>query len=298
MNILFNIAKGIGAPLKIDNATLEGNFGHFARLLVDVDLSKDLPESLMIEREGHKFFIHIDYENLPAFCKNCLAVGHALANCRRNPIVRRPDVPSKNQKEVNDKAQQKKLVYKEKQTSASEMTSSVPLEKDQPVLPTPMRSDTSLVIHDNPIAEFNSGKTTTMEMTNVSDLETNNFQQTQVDLHKTNDLAENSSTQHMPQNNDKADSLAIPVSSSMNNDTGLNLCVDISGNFAKDSVISNIKSNSTVINDMHLVTSNSWADLADEEETASKIPKRVAKKSMKNIPAGRPRRGHASNPSL
>ena len=114
LKILFSIAKRVGALLKIDNAMLEGNFGHFARLLIDVDLSKELLESLMIEREGHKFFIHIEYENLPTFCIICLAVGHSLANCRRNPTARKTDASSKNQKAANEKAQPKKLVYKEK----------------------------------------------------------------------------------------------------------------------------------------------------------------------------------------
>ena len=46
-----NIARGVEAPLKIDKAILEGNFGKYARILIDVDLSKDIPDSLMIERE-------------------------------------------------------------------------------------------------------------------------------------------------------------------------------------------------------------------------------------------------------
>ena len=62
-----NVARGIRAPLKIDNVTLEGNFGHFARVQVDVDLSKELPES----KEKDKFFTHVEYRNILLFCKHC-----------------------------------------------------------------------------------------------------------------------------------------------------------------------------------------------------------------------------------
>ena len=42
--ILMNIAHGIEAPLKNDKATMEGKFGHFTRILIDVDLSNDIPD--------------------------------------------------------------------------------------------------------------------------------------------------------------------------------------------------------------------------------------------------------------
>ena len=83
-----NIARSIGAPLKIDKNTLEGNFDHCARILIDVDLSTEIPASLMIEREGHKFFINLIYEKLTEFYRNCLAVGHAFSNCKKNHMAK------------------------------------------------------------------------------------------------------------------------------------------------------------------------------------------------------------------
>ena len=58
-SILKNIARGVGVPLKIDHNTIEGKFGHYARILVDIDLSKELTDSLMIEKLGHKFFFYL-----------------------------------------------------------------------------------------------------------------------------------------------------------------------------------------------------------------------------------------------
>ncbi|KAF3455807.1 hypothetical protein FNV43_RR00449 [Rhamnella rubrinervis] len=40
--ILFDLARSIEVPLRIDNATLSSNFGHFARVLIDVDLAGHL----------------------------------------------------------------------------------------------------------------------------------------------------------------------------------------------------------------------------------------------------------------
>ena len=55
--ILMSITKGIGSLLKIDRATLDGDFVHFARILIDVDLSKNLQESIILERDGNNFLL-------------------------------------------------------------------------------------------------------------------------------------------------------------------------------------------------------------------------------------------------
>ena len=99
-NILLNVARGIGIPLKIDQNTLDGNFGHFARILIKVDLSKELLESIMIERQGHKlvfflfffyFFIYLYRVRKFARILQKLPVRHSLANCKKNSINRNSD---------------------------------------------------------------------------------------------------------------------------------------------------------------------------------------------------------------
>ncbi|KAL6182114.1 hypothetical protein ACLB2K_043537 [Fragaria x ananassa] len=44
------IARGVGTPLQIDKATRERQFGYYARILVNIELSHDLPTSLMVEK--------------------------------------------------------------------------------------------------------------------------------------------------------------------------------------------------------------------------------------------------------
>ena len=92
-------------PLKIDQATLDGEFGHYARILIDVDLLKVLPINLLIERNGHSFFVDIEYGKLPEFCGHCHSVGHSVVNCRKQKAqssrVNADEGKKQKEKEVN-----------------------------------------------------------------------------------------------------------------------------------------------------------------------------------------------------
>ena len=69
--------------LKINQASLDSEFGHYACILIDVDLSKHLrPSNLLIERNKHSLFVEIDIESLPKFWPHCLSV----VNCRKDKI--------------------------------------------------------------------------------------------------------------------------------------------------------------------------------------------------------------------
>lgn len=59
---------------------MSGDYEHYARMLVDIDLSKPPPDSLQLNNDGYKFYIYFEYENLPAFCTVCSLVGHTFAN--------------------------------------------------------------------------------------------------------------------------------------------------------------------------------------------------------------------------
>ncbi|KAK0605024.1 hypothetical protein LWI29_021929 [Acer saccharum] len=83
--IISDLARGIGVPLRLDRATVEGDFGHFTRVLVDIDVSTVPPSSLLLERDdSHSSFISVEYENLPAFCSTCSSIGHFPNVCRWN----------------------------------------------------------------------------------------------------------------------------------------------------------------------------------------------------------------------
>ena len=60
-----------------------GNYGHYARVLVDVDFTKTFPENLLVERVGKSFFIDVVYENLSLFYTICSNIGHTSHDCRK-----------------------------------------------------------------------------------------------------------------------------------------------------------------------------------------------------------------------
>ncbi|XP_019435165.1 PREDICTED: uncharacterized protein LOC109341678 [Lupinus angustifolius] len=81
--ILFSIAGGLGTPISLDEATTSRSFGHFSRILVDIDLKGSLPNQILVEREGFAFFVYIEYEKLPEFCSGCQSIGHLISQYRR-----------------------------------------------------------------------------------------------------------------------------------------------------------------------------------------------------------------------
>lgn len=81
-SILFGIVRQIGVPLCIDNMTLSGDLGQFARVLVDLDLSKLLQHTLTLDYEASLVPINIVHERLPGFCHSCKVIGHTIVDCR------------------------------------------------------------------------------------------------------------------------------------------------------------------------------------------------------------------------
>ncbi|XP_058773455.1 uncharacterized protein LOC131647592 [Vicia villosa] len=80
--ILFAIARSIGSPICTDAVTnkamIDRTFGHFVRVLVDLDLSQELRYKVLVERKGFAFFVDLDYENMPDFCNSDKIVGHRV----------------------------------------------------------------------------------------------------------------------------------------------------------------------------------------------------------------------------
>jgi len=80
---LYEIAGVVVTPLLIDNVTRNRLYGHYARILVDLDLSKKIFYEVLVEREGFAFPIAIEYEGLPEFCTHCHGIGHNINLCRQ-----------------------------------------------------------------------------------------------------------------------------------------------------------------------------------------------------------------------
>ncbi|GAU43510.1 hypothetical protein TSUD_399030 [Trifolium subterraneum] len=84
--ILFAIASSVRTPICTDvivaKPMFDRTFVHFARVLVDLDLSQTLSYRVLVERKGFAFYVEMEYENLPPFCTHCNMVGHYLNSCK------------------------------------------------------------------------------------------------------------------------------------------------------------------------------------------------------------------------
>nr|ABE93038.1 N-6 Adenine-specific DNA methylase [Medicago truncatula] len=79
---LREISSAVGTPLLIDNATSKRLYGHYTRILVDMDCSKKLYYEILVEREGSSFPVEVVYEWMPDYCTHCQSLGHLVTNCR------------------------------------------------------------------------------------------------------------------------------------------------------------------------------------------------------------------------
>ncbi|XP_024164501.1 uncharacterized protein LOC112171573 [Rosa chinensis] len=99
---LFEIASGVGTPLKLDPRTKNCTIGLYARILVDVDFSQPPPDKLRITRaNGEVVVIGVEFESVPVICSKCGIVGHAATSCRAMVNVEAdPSVPNERGRSV------------------------------------------------------------------------------------------------------------------------------------------------------------------------------------------------------
>lgn len=66
------IGSAIGIPIRVDEPTLKRDRGRFARLCIEVDLSRPLKGELLVNGE----LLKLEYENLHVICFTCGCYGH------------------------------------------------------------------------------------------------------------------------------------------------------------------------------------------------------------------------------
>ncbi|CAN1149425.1 hypothetical protein LINPERHAP2_LOCUS17012 [Linum perenne] len=75
--ILRIIGDRIGKTVRLDHTTLEGSRGNFARICVEVDLSKPLLSKYRLRRPIRR----VEYEGLHTICYVCGCYGHGQGEC-------------------------------------------------------------------------------------------------------------------------------------------------------------------------------------------------------------------------
>lgn len=71
------------------------------RVLVDLDMTKELSYKILVESTGFAFFVDIEYEKLSEFCSYCTCIDHSINNCKRKEVNKNQgkDLEKKNNKD-------------------------------------------------------------------------------------------------------------------------------------------------------------------------------------------------------
>ncbi|EOA12095.1 hypothetical protein CARUB_v10016517mg, partial [Capsella rubella] len=89
-DILLGIASGLGKPIKVDVTTLNFERARFARVCVEINLSKPVKGSVMIN--GDRYYVA--YEGLSNICSGCGVYGHLVHNCPRRVLEKVVEKPT------------------------------------------------------------------------------------------------------------------------------------------------------------------------------------------------------------
>lgn len=83
---LSRISSGLRIPLYADECTTKVNRISFARVLVEMDVARDLPMKLKVEDPNGRVFEQIvQYEWVPEYCTKCMQVGHKCQDIGLRP---------------------------------------------------------------------------------------------------------------------------------------------------------------------------------------------------------------------
>ncbi|KAL2897076.1 hypothetical protein RDABS01_038859 [Bienertia sinuspersici] len=81
---LHKLGDIIGTTLKVDNVTMNKDRLSYARILVEVELDKELPDYIRFQNEkGLPVQQNIEYEWIPTFCIVCKKYGHPSDKCHK-----------------------------------------------------------------------------------------------------------------------------------------------------------------------------------------------------------------------
>ncbi|XP_057456177.1 uncharacterized protein LOC130747298 [Lotus japonicus] len=80
-SFLMSVVRVIGRPIKVDMTTLSGDRGRFARICVELDLTKAVIGRICIE----DFWYKVEYEGLHVICTRCGCYGHRSKECKGAP---------------------------------------------------------------------------------------------------------------------------------------------------------------------------------------------------------------------
>ncbi|KAF9591010.1 hypothetical protein IFM89_001220 [Coptis chinensis] len=76
------MGKTLGRPMHVDETTAMRKLGYFASILVDIDLSKKIPNKIWLESKKHgvAFWQEVKLGKMPEFCIHYVVLGNNMAD--------------------------------------------------------------------------------------------------------------------------------------------------------------------------------------------------------------------------
>lgn len=87
MKTLSRIGSGLGIPLYANDCTTKADRISYARVLIEMDITRALPETVCVQDPTRKCFEQVvTYNWRPIFCNICLQLGHQYQqNKKKDP---------------------------------------------------------------------------------------------------------------------------------------------------------------------------------------------------------------------
>lgn len=83
--VLSKIGSRLGQPLYVDECIIQASRITFTKILVEMNITKELPKEVKIQNaKGKVFEQRVVYEWKPLFCQKCLQVGHTCGEKFQN----------------------------------------------------------------------------------------------------------------------------------------------------------------------------------------------------------------------
>ncbi|XP_039119157.1 uncharacterized protein LOC120255388 [Dioscorea cayenensis subsp. rotundata] len=84
---LESLTTHLGPLLKVDELIISLSRSKFARLCIEIDISKSLCRGFWVGDSDHRVFVLVLYERLPTFCYSCGMIGHGYSSCPGVTVV-------------------------------------------------------------------------------------------------------------------------------------------------------------------------------------------------------------------
>jgi hypothetical protein len=93
------IGNKLGKYVKTSEATLKEKYTSYARIYIEMDVSRALPEAISLEFRDEEWIQNINYEHIPFRCRRCHEHGHLI---REFPLNKKQEVENPKPQEDED----------------------------------------------------------------------------------------------------------------------------------------------------------------------------------------------------